>query len=96
MLLGVGTRLFGTIDRRRTRAAGMVGFRIPADASRSDRAAYERFAQVSWSPALKRFGVSGGHIGWLSEVFLAEVLLPMLIDPAAFEASAAIRRTPLR
>ncbi len=92
MLLGLGTRLFGTIDRRHTPAAGMVGFNLPPGASLEDRIAYERFKQVRWSPAFNRLGVSGGHIGWLSEMFIGEVLLPLLIDPATFEASPIITR----
>jgi len=80
MLLGPGTRLFGTIDRRRTRAAGMVGFTIPADASPGERAAYERFAQVRWTPAFRALAVSGGHIGWLSEAFMRSVVVPLLLD----------------
>lgn len=86
MLLGLGTRWFGTIDRVRTRSAGMVGFRMPGDVSSVDRAAYERLRQVRWEPSFKDGGVSGGHIGWLSERFLGKIMTELIVDRGTWES----------
>src|SRR5439155_5076711 len=40
IVLGVGTRIFGTIDRIKTVSAGMVGFRPPAAGEEDRRAQY--------------------------------------------------------
>jgi hypothetical protein len=77
-ILGLGTRVFGTTDRRFEAAAGMTGFRIPAEASAEDRAAYDRLREIHWSPALKALGHHGGHTGWLSVPLLRKHLLPIL------------------
>jgi hypothetical protein len=77
-LLGAGTRVFGTIDRRFGAAAGQVGFQLPANLDKIGRDSYSRVQEVHWSATLAREGPSGGHIGWMSERFLAKHLLPIL------------------
>lgn len=77
-ILGVGTRVFGTIDRRFTPAAGLTGFHIPVDASGEDRLMYERLREIYWSPELKRVGHHGGHTAWVGDRFLRAHLLPIL------------------
>lgn len=78
-ILGVGTRLFGTIDRFHCAAAGQVGFRIPAGLSAEDSQAYDRFREIPWSPALGRLGHHGGHTSWASVAFLRRHL-PTLLE----------------
>ena len=77
-ILGVGTRLFGTIDRFHCAAAGKVGFRIPAGLSSEDSQAYNRLREIPWSPALGRLGHHGGHTSWASVAFLRRHLPSML------------------
>ena len=77
-ILGLGTTLFGTTDRRFSSSAGRLGFRRPAGLSSADSAAYDRLHEIRWSPELRSFGHSGGHTGWAQPEFLREHLLPLL------------------
>lgn len=77
-LLGLGTRMFGTTDRRYCSAAGRVGFRLPPQATADDVQAYDRLREIHWSPELVADGHYGGHTGWLNERFLRNHLVPML------------------
>jgi hypothetical protein len=77
-LLGLGTRIFGTTDRRFVDAAGQVGFRIPVRISLEDLAAYDRLAEIRWDPSLRRQGHRGGHTAWAAIPFLRKHLLPIL------------------
>lgn len=92
-LLGLGTRLFGTIDRQRVVAAGNVGFHLPVAATHEDRARYGKVSQVRWSQSFRQWCVSGGHIGWLSEPFVASVLLPLITDGEIPSGFALTRET---
>lgn len=78
LILGLGTRIFGTTDRRHESAGGRVGFRIPPDASREDADAYGRMRQIRWSPDLRKLGHPGGHTGWASAKLLHKHLMPLL------------------
>jgi hypothetical protein len=77
-VLGLGTRIFGTTDRRFSPAAGLVGFHVPPDASDDDRGAYQRLFEIQWSPSLRRYGHHGGHVGWGSVPLLRDHLPPIL------------------
>lgn len=78
VILGLGTRIFGTTDRSFTRAAGMIGFRRPVDVSPQERGAYERLREIRWSPELQEQGHNGGHSGSVTVAFLRHHLLPLL------------------
>ncbi len=77
-LLSVGTRLFGTIDRRFVRSAGSVGFRVAPGLPEADLHAYRRYREIRWSKSFKKAGHHGGHTGWVTLPFLRTHLLPML------------------
>ena len=77
-ILGLGTRIFGTTDRRFCTAAGAAGFQIPPDASREDVLGYQRLREVRWTPSLRECGHHGGHTGWAGVPFLQHHLLPIL------------------
>ena len=77
-ILGVGTRMFGTTDRRFTRAAGMVGFRRPTGLSAEDAEAYQHLGEIRWTPVLAEDGHLGGHTGWADVRLLRRHLLPLL------------------
>jgi hypothetical protein len=83
IVLGAGTRIFGTADRVRTFSAGMVGFRQPAVASGAaddpgHAGRYARLRQVRWVPQMVATGNLGGHVGPDSPVFLKNYVLPLL------------------
>lgn len=88
-LLGAGTTLFGTTDRKFGSAAGRVGFHVPDDASTADRGQYARLTHLHWTPELRRDGHYGGHTGWMNEAFLRRWLIPTLRGETPV-ASAAI------
>lgn len=77
-VLGVGTRVFGTMDRCFCSAAGQVGFRLPVGLSGADRSSYNRFWEVPWTPSLGDDGHHGGHTGSARVSFLRRHLLPIL------------------
>jgi len=77
-LLGVGTRLFGTMDRRHERSAGLVGFAHPEGLTATDAEAYSRMREIHWSPEMREDGHAGGHTGWANVPFLRRHLLPIL------------------
>jgi alpha-beta hydrolase superfamily lysophospholipase len=84
IVLGAGTRVFGTADRVRTMSAGMVGFRRPAlvpgvteDTGRDRQ--YAKLRQVRWTPKMASTGYLGGHVGPDSPIFLKNYILPLLM-----------------
>jgi len=83
-LMGTGTSLFGTMDRKHTVSAGLVGFHLPQDASPGDRAAYRRLRQAKWDATLLAKGHLGGHMDWSSTAFAREFIAPILCgaDPS--------------
>jgi hypothetical protein len=83
VVLGLGTWLFGTIDRVRSVSAGMVGFREAVDAGETSRLAYARLRQVEWRPAMAWVGYLGGHVGPDSPAFLRRYVVPLLTPHVA-------------
>jgi pimeloyl-ACP methyl ester carboxylesterase len=75
VVLGLGTRVFGTIDRVNSVSAGLVGFRTPGGA---DEAGYAKLRQVRWHPEMAPTGYLGGHVGPDSPAFLRKYVLPLL------------------
>lgn len=82
IVLGMGTGLFGTIDRQRGVSAGLVGFRQPKGLDESSRRQYAKLKQVRWSPEMASTGYLGGHVGPDNPAFLRKYVLPLL-DVAA-------------
>ena len=78
VVLGLGTRVFGTIDRVRTVSAGLVGFRRPGSLDASGRAQYAKLRQVRWQAAMVRTWYFGGHMGPDSPAFLRKYVVPLL------------------
>lgn len=78
-LLGVGTSLFGNIDRDFGPSAGAIGFQPPFDTMDASADLYRaRLVQVEWTPELLRVGASGNHFGWSSRTFARLYLAPLL------------------
>jgi hypothetical protein len=79
-ILGVGTLIFGTIDRVHTAGAGLVGFAKPAlsGSLETSNCAYSKVRQIRWRPAMITTGYLGGHFGPDSPLFLKKYVLPLL------------------
>jgi hypothetical protein len=76
-VLGVGTSIFGTTDRKHAPSAGLVGFVEPADP------AYDgRIEQLAWEPDFVKLGNIGGHTGGFSTAFLKAYILPAFAPEA--------------
>ena len=76
LILGYGTRMFGTIDGVQCDAAGRVGFVRPESA---DAAEYRKLVQVPYEPAWVRYHDYGDHIGGMNRSFARQVLAPLLL-----------------
>jgi pimeloyl-ACP methyl ester carboxylesterase len=79
-ILGVGTHVFGTVDRVNTVSAGLVGFHKPPGA---DDSQYRKLHQVKWTPQMAPTGNLGGHVGVDSPAFLRKYVVPLLQDQHA-------------
>ena len=78
IVLGLGTRMFGTIARIKTVSAGMVGFRGPLAGGTDREAAYRKLRQVRWCMEMATTGYLGGHIGPDNPAFLKKYVVPLL------------------
>jgi pimeloyl-ACP methyl ester carboxylesterase len=80
VILGAGTRLFGTMDGVRGGGAGLVGFAVPgpAEPDSERRRQYAKLRQVPWRPRMAGLGHLGGHFGTDHPRFLRECIVPLL------------------
>ncbi len=78
VVLGAGTRIFGTSDRQFVSAAGMVGFERPPGLPDEHTRGYDRCRQIRWSRPLVGEGHSGGHAGWIAAEILRHYLPGLL------------------
>ncbi len=76
IILGLGTSLFGTMDRSRVTSAGLVGFQD----SSGNALRHDKLRQIGWSSEWRAYGHNGSHTTWLSKRWAANVLAG-LIDP---------------
>jgi len=91
LVLGTGTKIFGTIDGVKCEAAGKVGFSkptMPADAKQYDKLVSKPY-EAEWA----RLGHVGGHVGWMAKSFIQIVVAPGLLGktPTKAEIEAAMR-----
>jgi pimeloyl-ACP methyl ester carboxylesterase len=84
-LMGLGTSTFGTMDRKHTVGAGLVGFRLPDGLPPEDREQYGKLRQAGWSPGLLASGHLGGHMGWASPGFARQFIAPVIRGDAVPE-----------
>jgi hypothetical protein len=87
LVLGTGTKLFGTIDGVRCEAAGKNGFEKPPTA---DPAQYSKLIQQPYQLAWSRYGYIGGHIGCMGTPFVEAIVAPLMLGRAA--AAKALER----
>ena len=92
-VLGLGTRVFGTIDRIKSVSAGLVGFRVPGSLDEAGRAGYAKLRQVRWGFAMAPTGNLGGHVGPDSPAFLRKYVVPLLrvAEPPAADSDAGVK-----
>ncbi len=69
LVLGLGTWLFGTADRKHAVSAGMVGFKNASD---------DRIIQIPWRPGMIFSGRLGGHPTAEPPKFIAKYLAPAM------------------
>ena len=94
IILGVGTRVFGTIDRVNAVSAGLVGFRPGPGV---DPTALVKLRQVRWGPSMASTGYLGGHVGPDSPAFLRRYVVPLLRvadEPSAGDGPEIKPRAP--
>lgn len=75
IILGAGTRLFGTIDGVKEEASGLVGFTKPGEA---DDTQYAKLVSMPYTAEWMDLGNSGDHIGPMGRTFAKEVISPIL------------------
>ncbi|NBB96097.1 MAG: hypothetical protein GVY16_10225 [Planctomycetes bacterium] len=89
VLLGVGTKTFGTMDGKHTAAAGKESFVIPP--SMPD--AYTRLYQIGWTKDMASTGHGGGHFSSAAEGFVARYVAPLVLaDHWSPELMARLQR----
>jgi pimeloyl-ACP methyl ester carboxylesterase len=76
IVLSTGTRLFGTLDRVYSDAAGLVGYRMPQTA---DPQQYAKLTQFTYQNTWVRFRNLGDHIGPMTRPFAQAMLAPLLL-----------------
>ncbi len=70
----------GLPDGSKGRAAGQVGFHVPAVKDGQGRDAYKNVRQFCWSDQKP---VTGGHFAWTSKIALKRFVVPMIVPQAA-------------
>lgn len=69
---GWGTETFGTMDRKKTEAAGRRGFHTED----GGLVHAPGVIQITWQREWRRFGHDGGHSGWLDRRWVRHILAP--------------------
>jgi len=73
------TNVFGTVDRVYGPAAGLDGFRTPADLDEEGQRLYQRLVQVPWRFEMCLKCTDGSHHGPCMPIFLARMVAPWLM-----------------
>jgi pimeloyl-ACP methyl ester carboxylesterase len=76
LILGAGTTIFGTIDRKFVASAGKIGF----DAAKAipDESLRDKLVQVAWSREMSADGHGGDHLGGLWRPWNRKYVAPYL------------------
>lgn len=80
--IGLGTLVFGTMDRRHTISAGALGFRTephePAASEERPAGETPQLRQVRFSLEMLKAWNFGGHFGWTNSEFVRQHISPLL------------------
>ena len=94
LILSIGTKGFGTVDRVKGVAAGLVGFTMPESA---DKEQYAKLTQFPYDADWLRFNNPGDHIGPMMRSFaknvVASVMLGKGVPPRATTRPATVPST---
>ena len=74
-VLGMGTKMLGTVDGVKAEASGKIGFTMPATA---DKSQYAKLVQIPYQSEWIKLGNIGDHIGGMSRPFARGVIAPLL------------------
>jgi pimeloyl-ACP methyl ester carboxylesterase len=89
LILSVGTKMLGTVDRVKGDAAGLNGYVMPETA---DKSQYAKLEQIPYDADWMRFDNNGEHIGPMMRPFaknvIARVVLGKGLPPRATTAPA--------
>lgn len=77
VLLQAGTRIFGTMDRVHTGAAGQSGFDEPPNVADVELATH--IEQIPWTPAMVKCGHPGEHFGMFTPAWNQKYVAPYLM-----------------
>ncbi|MDQ3440507.1 MAG: hypothetical protein M3478_09180, partial [Planctomycetota bacterium] len=86
LILGIGTAVFGTMDRRHKKSAGLDGFTRPPGADADQYAKLEQYPYRG--KMLFTYGNGGGHAWAMYPHFASAWLAPRLIELARSGAAA--------
>jgi hypothetical protein len=78
LVLGLGTKVFGTIDGHKGESAGRVGFTKPEHPAVPDQ--YEKLVDCPYEKTWIRFGNIGDHVSVMSQAFAEHVLTPLVLS----------------
>jgi pimeloyl-ACP methyl ester carboxylesterase len=92
-VLGVGTKMFGTVDGPKVEAAGKVGFTRPPTA---DETQYKKIVPVPYRTSWAKLDHIGDHIGAMERPFARDVIAPVLLrgDVPQIASDADPLKTP--
>jgi hypothetical protein len=93
-VLGMGTKMLGTVDGVKAEASGKLGFTMPPTA---DKAQYDKLVQIPYQSQWIKLGNIGDHIGGMSRPFVKAIVAPLLARgelPAVAPAEAADSSNP--
>ena len=76
-VLGLGTKVFGTMDRLPGESAGRVGFVMP---EAGDARQYRKLVPCPYEKAWEELGNVGDHVTCMSRQFARRVLTPLLVS----------------
>lgn len=77
LVLGMGTKLFGTMDRKQGDSAGRIGFVMPESA---DTKQYEKLVSCPYEKAWMQFENIGDHVSVMSRSFSKHILSPLILS----------------
>lgn len=89
-VLGLGTSVFGTIDRKKGDSAGRSGFVCPVGA---DPKQYEKLVARPYEKAWVQFDNIGDHVGVMSRKFSRYVLTPLIVNHITGPSGATTQPT---
>ena len=82
-ILGAGTRIFGTMDRKYTASAGLTSFNVDQAVPRAEQR--EHFEQVRWTKDMRQAHHWGGHHSMVRFEWNRQYVAPRLVQPARSE-----------